>query len=131
MDVSKTIEAKISNYFRKKATQYACSISSLSMVIQRPTPAFKEKYKNKIVEVDLYKDGKMFVWANLTEVLDLSLLELIMTNEDKISNILLDSIFKYEQQFNANAQIGIYSDLQCVVLANYKKQKQITINDII
>lgn len=124
MDVSKTIETKISNYFRKKAVRYECNLSSLSILIKLNDVVEK-------VEIALYKDGKFLIWANLEEVLDLSFLELMVTNEKKVAAILENSVKKYEQEFNSKSQIAIYSNLEYYVLANYVKQKQITINDII
>ena len=124
MDVSKIIESKISNYFSKKAARYACGISSLSLLIQKG--ASYEK-----ISISLYKDGKFLIWASLEEILNLSFIEMMATNENKVSRILMDNVTKYEQEFNGNAQIAIYSNLEYYALSNYKKQKQITINDIL
>lgn len=124
MDVKKIIESKISNYFSKKAVRYNCAISSLSLLIQKG--ASYEK-----ISIALYKDGKFLIWASLEEILNLSFVELMATNENKVSRILMDSVTKYEQEFSGNAQVVIQSNLEYFALSNYKKQKQITINDII
>jgi len=124
MDVSKIIESKISNYFSRKAARYACGISSLSLLIQKAE-------SNEKISVALYKDGKFLIWASLEEILNLSFIELMATNENKVSRILMDNVTKYEQEFNGNAQIAIHSNLEYFALSNYKRQKQITINDIL
>ena len=130
MDVSKIIESKISNYFSKKAGENACNISSLSLLIERPNLDFKKEYPDKKVKITLYFNGDK-VLAELDEVLNLSFFEKMATSSNKVAEILLDNIQKYEKEFNANAQIVIYSSLKYFALSNYKKQKQITINDIL
>lgn len=130
MDVSKTIEARISNYFRKKAAEYACNISSLSLLIERPDVDFKKDNPDKKIKISLYFDKEKKL-ADLDEILDLSFLEKIVVSSNMVADILMNNIQKYEKEFNANAQIVIYSNFKYFALSNYKPKKQITINDII
>lgn len=126
MDVSKKIEATILNYFSKKAEYYGCSISSLSILAE-----IGNRLEERSVFA-LYKDGKFLAWVDLDQLLDnLPFLERLIASNDKVSRIFFNSIDKYEQEYKVKTQIAIYSNLEYFALANYKKQKQITINDII
>lgn len=125
MDVSKVIEGKISDYFAKKAEQYACAKSSLSILVE-----ISDREKQKAL-VALYKDKKFLAWVKLDELLNLSMLESLVTSSSKVSKILYDSILKYENEFKTQAQIAIYSNLEYYAMEKYQPKKQITINDII
>ena len=119
MDITKTVEKLIFEYLTKKAKEYSCSFSSLSILASIST-------KEKTALFALYKDNQY------TEV-DSDSLDFLekLAAPSLIKRTFYKSLLRYEAEFKTTARIAIYSNLDCFALENYTKRKQITINDIL
>jgi hypothetical protein len=126
MDVKKTVEILLFEYFTKKAKEYSCSFSSLSILASISV-------KEKTALFALYKDSGFAEWVNLKQLVDSDALGFVekLAAPSLIKGAFFKSLMKYEAEFKTTARIAIYSNLDCFALENYTKRKQITINDII
>jgi len=126
MDITKTVEKLIFEYLTKKAKEYSCSFSSLSILASIST-------KEKTALFALYKDNQYTEWVNLKQLVDSDSLDFLekLAAPSLIKRTFYKSLLRYEAEFKTTARIAIYSNLDCFALENYTKRKQITINDIL
>lgn len=126
MDVTKTVEALLFEYFTKKATEYSCPFSSLSILASISKDSDSALFA-------LYKNNDKVEWVDLKQLVDSDALGFFdkLIAPSLIKSTFYKSLLKYKQEYNGSAQIAIKSNLECFTLLNYKTQKQITINDII
>lgn len=126
MDITKTVEKLIFEYFTKKAKEYSCSFSSLSILASI-------SIKERTALFALYKDNQFIDWVDLKQLVDSDSLNTVTkwTAPSLIRGTFLKSLMRYESEFKTTARIAIYSNLDCFALENYTKRKQITINDIL
>ena len=83
------------------------------------------------LQCELYQGSLFLEWANVKEIVALSMVESVFISADKVKNILIDSINQFEQKEGPACQLKIEGNLTYFLLKNRNVVKQININDII
>ena len=125
MDITKTVEHKIETYFQSQASAFNAKQTDLKLIISN-------NLKGEL-KYELYENMKFLKWSTLPEILKLTFVERIVTNEEKVENKLHEIIQKYANEqavAKTDVQIKFEGSMEYFYLINRKVTQQVQLNQI-
>jgi hypothetical protein len=125
MDITKTVESKISEFFISQSIAFNAKQTDLKLIVSNNASG-NLKY-------ELYQNMKFLKYATINEILKLNMLEKFITNEGKVEQKLHEIIQKYANEQSVakiDVQIKFEGSMEYFYLIKRQVKQQVQLNQI-